>query len=320
MRDTKNKLRLVVLIDTLRKETDAEHPISITDIVCRIKAAGIPCDRRTVPGDIKMLRENGYKISDMKRGREHCYFYDDRDFSSSELRVLCDSVRAATFISEKKSKELISKILSLECSAKEVGPEPICFNVRKHSNEDVFTSIEVIVSAIKSRKRISFYYFDINLRKQRKYRKNKKRYNENPLAIVFHEDCYYAVCYSSKYHNIVNYRIDRMEQVEREDDSVCAEALSHRADIDHLTEQSFKMYLGELASVTLQFPESLIGAVFDKFGESLTVRKTADDTYQTIVKVQISPVFYGWVFQFSGRMRILSPRRIADEYNEMKTK
>ena len=33
--------------------------------------------------------------------------------------------------------------------------------------------------------------------------------------------------------------------------------------------------------------------------------------------VSISPTFYGWLFQFSGKMRPLSPEPVVDEYRKM---
>lgn len=35
------------------------------------------------------------------------------------------------------------------------------------------------------------------------------------------------------------------------------------------------------------------------------------------VKVQISPTFWGWLFQFGKQMRILSPASLTEEYKNM---
>jgi hypothetical protein len=34
------------------------------------------------------------------------------------------------------------------------------------------------------------------------------------------------------------------------------------------------------------------------------------------VKVRISPVFWGWLFQFAGEMRIISPVNLQEEYRQ----
>jgi hypothetical protein len=32
--------------------------------------------------------------------------------------------------------------------------------------------------------------------------------------------------------------------------------------------------------------------------------------------VQISPVFWGWLFQFAGEMKVLSPETLVQEYKQ----
>jgi hypothetical protein len=34
------------------------------------------------------------------------------------------------------------------------------------------------------------------------------------------------------------------------------------------------------------------------------------------VKVQISPVFWGWLFQFAGQMKVISPESVVLAYRE----
>ena len=39
-----------------------------------------------------------------------------------------------------------------------------------------------------------------------------------------------------------------------------------------------------------------------------------DTTCVAAVKAQISPTFWGWLFQFGGRMTINSPEELKEEY------
>jgi len=38
------------------------------------------------------------------------------------------------------------------------------------------------------------------------------------------------------------------------------------------------------------------------------------------VKVRVSPTFWGWLFQFAGEMRVLSPQWVIDGYREQAKK
>lgn len=72
-------------------------------------------------------------------------------------------------------------------------------------------TVGFLEEALQQKKRVSFYYFDLNEHSEKVYRKSKERYIVEPMALVFNEDNYYLTCYSSKYDGICNYRVDRME-------------------------------------------------------------------------------------------------------------
>lgn len=76
------------------------------------------------------------------------------------------------------------------------------------------------------------------------------------------------------------------------------------------------MYGGPVIDVTLQFDDSLLGLVQDKFGEDVSAVRTGLDKLVSSVQVQESPVFWGWLFQFGKRMRILSPKSMVKECRE----
>ena len=66
----------------------------------------------------------------------------------------------------------------------------------------------------------------------------------------------------------------------------------------------------------LEFNEKLIGVVHDKFGENTKMIRTAPGKCVASVQVQIAPTFWGWLFQFVGEMRIISPDPLMEEYKK----
>ena len=72
------------------------------------------------------------------------------------------------------------------------------------------------------------------------------------------------------------------------------------------------MYNGKIESITLSFSRDLIGVIYDKFGEDTEIWQE-DGRYAANVKVQISPTFWGWLFQFGGRMRLQGPAVLQEE-------
>ena len=122
--------------------------------------------------------------------------------------------------------------------------------------------------------------------------------------------------YSSRHNGTANYRVDRMERVEIINEDITESALALRDSVDCCTEQMFKMYGGQPVDVVLEFDAKLIGVVYDKFGEDTKMIRSSENRCIATVKVQISPVFWGWLFQFAGQMKVLSPDTVIADYKK----
>ena len=91
-------------------------------------------------------------------------------------------------------------------------------------------------------------------------------------------------------------------------------------DITAFCRRVFSMYDGKTQSVELKCGNSLMKAVIDRFGEEVSVRSTGGGCFIASVEVSVSPTFYAWVFTYSGKIKILSPQTVRDEYeNRLKT-
>ena len=313
------KIKLLKLLELLRQETDEEHPMR-TGVICdRLRAMNISCDRRTLHKDMRLLNEQGYEV--MKEYVEHelAYYVSDRSFSIPEIKILIDAVQAASFITDTKSKELIDKIAELGGShrAEILKSNIVCFNTRKHRNESIYYSVGFLEEAIQQNRKVLFRYFDLDENGQKIYRRDGHHYVVEPVALVFIEDNYYLVAYSEKHSNTANYRVDRMTDVTVLSEDVSKMAQLLRDSVDGMTESAFKMYGGRPVDITIEFDEKLIGVVYDKFGEDTKISRKDDQTLTAIVTVQISPTFFGWLFQFSGKMKIVSPNSVVQTYKEL---
>lgn len=316
--DNYRKIKLLKLLEMLRLDSDEQHPITTNQICARLDEMGIICDRRTLSKDIALLNELGYEIMDTTVGHEKAYYVDDRSFSIPELKILMDAVQAASFITEKKTGELLEKIADLGGShrAEILKGNIVNFKTTKHSNEHIFYNVDALEQAISDQKKILFRYFDLDENGNRVFRREGHRYVVEPIAMIFNEDNYYMICYSSRHEKTSTYRLDRMDAVSVLEESITEKAVALKDEIAGYTEQVFKMYAGELVDLVIEFHDSLIGVVFDKFGEGTKMMRSGEHKCVATVKVQISPVFWGWLFQFAGEMKILSPENLITEYKE----
>lgn len=310
------KMKLLLLMKMLHQESDEEHLLTTKEICARLSDLGISCDRRTLAKDMQVLNSFGFEIMARMVGHEKGYYVDDRHFSTPELKILIDAVHAASFITPDKSDALIEKIASLNSvhQGQILRNGMVQFNTRKHFNESIYYNVDTLERALMENRKVSFLYFDLDENRRRVYRKEKQRYVVDPVALVFLEDNYYLMCYTPKYRAITNYRVDRMDLVEAEADIICVEATYARENVGSYTEQMFKMFGGEEKRVTLQFDRSLIGAVYDKFSEGVRMVSVDENTCKAYLTVRLSPTFYGWLFQFGDKMRLLEPAGAVEEF------
>ncbi|MBP1533542.1 MAG: WYL domain-containing protein, partial [Ruminococcus sp.] len=305
------------IMEFLRAESTEGKPVSTSQIISYLNSIHISCERRTLYKDMDMLIESGANIVKTELGRENAYYMNEVSFSIAEVKTLIDAVQAANFVPADKTAELVEKLLSYAGVRRSeiVRDNIIFYNNHKHSNQDIYENIEQIELAIRQKKQVSFYYFDLDEKRNRVYRKEKKRYITDPVALVFSEDNYYLVAYSQKYQNAVNYRVDRMDTVEVEEEPICEEALIKKRKTETYTEQVFKMYNGEAELVTMEFAPDKLGVIYDKFGENIEVRHADKGWLKIKVTVQISPTFWGWIYQLGDQIKIVSPKGVKPPFD-----
>ena len=317
MAENNQKIKLLRIMEFLRAESTEGKPVSTSQIISYLNSIHISCERRTLYKDMDMLIESGANIVKTELGRENAYYMNEVSFSLAEVKTLIDAVQAANFIPADKTADLVEKLLSYAGVRRSeiVRDNIIFYNNHKHSNQDIYENIEQIELAIRQKKQVSFYYFDLDEKRNRVYRKEKKRYITDPVALVFSEDNYYLVAYSQKYQNAVNYRVDRMDTVEVEEEPISEEALIKKRKTETYTEQVFKMYNGETELVTMEFAPSKLGVIYDKFGENIEIRHADKGWLKLKVAVQISPTFWGWIYQLGDQIKIVSPKGVKPPFD-----
>ncbi|MCD8118703.1 MAG: WYL domain-containing protein [Lachnospiraceae bacterium] len=309
------KIKLVLLVELLRQESDEQHPLTTEQICDYMVHYDIPCDRRIVSKDVSTLNDLGIEVLVTRIGKKKGYYVEDRSFSTPELKILIDAVQAANFITEKKTDELIDKLASLggSHSAEILKSNLVCFNTRKHSNKSIYYNVGALEDALQRNKKVIFLYYDIDINHEKNYRRDGHHYVVEPVALVYNEDNYYLVAYSSRHDNTANYRVDRMEHVDFIDEDISEKAVDLRSAVSEYTDQAFKMYGGPKQTVTLEFDSRLIGAVYDRFGEKISMTPSGEDKAVATVEVQLSPTFWGWLFQFGKQMRVIAPDAAVQE-------
>ena len=315
---SKQKQKLLYLQKILLEYTDEQHRLTGTELIEKLALYGISAERKTIYDDVQSLAETGLDIVTERQGHSNVYYVGSRLFQNEELFVLADAVASSKFLTQKKSNELIKKLqqLTSRYNAQHLRRTVYVGNRAKTYNEKIYYTTDKIHEAIFNNLQISFKYTEYDLRKNRRLRHGGEIYTVSPYYLIWENDCYYLVCYCNKHEKISRYRADRMEDVsvlqrKRRELTLDEEGLAKSL------RAMYNMYGGPEASVVLEMSDSLINVAIDRFGEGIHPDPTGDGKFTFRADVQISPTFWGWLFQFGTDARVVSPGWVADEVRRL---
>ncbi len=316
--DSDIKLRPLYLLKLLTENTDEDHPLSTQEILHLMEEHyGIKMHRTRIPQDVELLEKLGYEIGVIK-GRTTKYYYEQQTFELPELKLLIDAVDSSMFITEKKSAELIEKLVSL---ASPMKADALTRSVtkgghNKPSNEQIYYIIDTLNRAIIEQKKVSFQYFTYNVLKDHVLRQNGEPYKFSPYAMHWDGNYYYVIGFLEKYLTISNIRVDRIAHTPQilDEDQV---PLPVGFDMDSYRATTFRMYNSRRETVDLACDASVMDAIIDCFGEEVDTGLIDENTFSVTTETPISHVFYSWLFGFGGKVKLLGPREVVEEYSDM---
>jgi predicted DNA-binding transcriptional regulator YafY len=311
-----SKLKLLYVLRFLLDKTDEDHPVTVQQIIDEIKSMGLSSERKSIYEYIELLQEYGLDII-CRREKRNLYFVGSRDFELPELKLLVDAVQYSKFITQRKSDELIRKInaLASEPQANQLVRQVYVTNRLKTVNEKIYYSVDMLHKAIADKRKITFRYYDYDIAKQPKFRKNGLKYTTVPCVLIWDDENYYLVTYNEKYGKYVNYRVDKMVDVELSEEHFTE--LPVKLDVMQYCTKIFNMFGGSDETVVIECSEEMIGVVIDRFGHDVELTPVSPDMFRITVPIVLSPTFLAWVFQFQDKMKLIGPQKARDQYLNM---
>ncbi len=316
MKSSGQKLKLLYMAQLLLEKTDDDHTLTVPQIISELERYGIKAERKSVYDDLEQLRLFGLDICSRKT-KTHDYFIGSRDFELPELKLLVDSVQSSKFITHKKSMELISKIEKLTSheNAKKLHRQVVVTNRVKAYNEQIYYNVDKIYDAIANDRQISFKYFNLNINKEKEYRKNGEKYIESPISLTWDDENYYLITYKEKYGHFTHYRVDKMDAITITEEKRTMPPEDF--DLSAYAKSVFSMFGGEETKIKIEFDNSLVGVVFDKFGTDISIIKSDESHFTCNVNVAVSPQFLAWVMSFGNKAKIISPENVIEDLKKL---
>lgn len=310
------KKKLLYILKFFYEETDEEHTLTVNEIIAKLERNGISAARRSIYDDIRTIQNFGVDIV-MRKSKTCEYFLASRLFEMAELKILIDSVQSSHFITKKKSELLIKKLKGLvsKPQARDFSGQICIYDRIKSLNESIFYNVDTLHNAIASNRKITFRYFDYNIKREKVFRKNGGYYCTNPVALTFDNENYYLIAYNEKYEDFVHYKVERMTDIAvGEERRIMPKKPFNAA---NYVKPLFSMFDGKTEDITAVFDSAYLNVVIDRFGENVRLTELEADCFRADFQATVSPTFLAWFISFGTNAYIVSPQWVADEIKQL---
>ena len=310
------KIKILYIMNILLNETDIDHPLNAVDIIERLAALGIHAERKSIYTDISTLIEYGL---DIEKSEEYKggYYIASKSFELAELKLLVDAISASRFISDKKAKELATRIAGLGnvYDAAELSRQVVVPNRNRGKSDKLFYAIDTIYRCIDNNHKMSFTYFNWNTDKEKEFKYNGEAITVSPACLLWFEENYYLVAYSDLREDIRYYRVDKMESTTELD--VDREGIGRidNKEIARIAGNSFGMYQGDNKTVSIMCNKSKVGIFIDRFGQDISIIPQGDMA-KIRLELEVGPAFYGWLTGLGNDVYIDGPSDVKDDYKK----
>ena len=313
-----SKKKLLYIKDILEKYSDEKHVMNSADILSKLEFQyGIQCERKSLYSDIDVLESYGVDIVRTRTPRNG-FFVGTRKFELAEIRLLCDAVQAADFISKSKTKRLVERIESFASiyQAATLKEQVYIDSRMKCEKEKIYYFIDTLDRAIKNEKKVKIQYSRRAFGDKFAAEKTQREFVLSPYSMIWSSDRYYLVANNGKYDNLMNLRVDRITEVEILNDKarpfseVCT--YKNRFDAADYVRKTFNMFTGSEEVIELQCNYSVLEEMLDRFGENITLRKCGNNTFSLRTEAFINDGLVSWIMQFGDGIKVITPQELGD--------
>jgi predicted DNA-binding transcriptional regulator YafY len=325
-RFSQQKLKPLYVMRILSELSDEEHPLDSFDLIAELEKYSISAERKSIYSDIEHLIEFGLDIV-QTRSPKRGWFLASREYEIPEVRLLMDAVQSASFITPRKTRELLGK-LELEVSTYQASEfrQQAYFDPRsKSTNEEIYYIMDLIQRAISKNKKVQFKYYRREVGLGRVARNKGRPVTVSPYAMIWSNNHYYLICSLSTYNTLSHYRLDRMGNVIMTEKPIRSfeEVCEYRDvfDVADYVSKTFSMFSGENTDVTLRCENEALEEIYDRFGEDVFIVKDDEQHFLARVHANVSVGFLSWIIQFGTKIEVRSPddlrKQVRDHIEQM---
>ena len=315
-RGTNQKFKFTYLMKIMQEKTDDEHSLTMPQIMEELEKYDVTAERKSIYADFQDMTDKfGVEIIKEQIGRETYYHVGSREFELAEVKLLIDAIQSSKFITQTKSRELITKIKSFvsEHQAKQLQRQVYINDRVKTMNESVYYNVDDIHTAINQNKKIRFKYYKWDINKKLVPRHNGDWFVVSPWALTWDDENYYMVAFDNLDHKIKHYRVDKMMRISIEEEKRDGKEVFKNFDMAEYSKATFGMYQGQKTNVKIRFANYMCGVFIDRFGKDISFRPIDDAHSELHVDVNVSSQFFGWIFSLGKDVKVVGPEEVVEE-------
>lgn len=291
--ENNNRKRLLLILEFLKKNSDADNRVSREDISSYLENEGLnPPNRKTIYEDIKLLNSMGYDIEYDDKG----YYLLEAPFSLSEIKIIQDSLNSLKNFDIDLLHNLNDKLYSFISYNEEMILDKLSYQ-SKHKDKKLLQRLDLILEAINSKVAIIIK------------RKNNNKEKIYPIFLHRSNDYYYFYYHYENNDSIYHYRFDNILDLSLTDE-VDSISISKNLILENIEASSNSFYKGKSESVTLLIKdekEYIHERLIDDFPNAIKTK----DGYS--IKVNINNIFFSKLVSY-GKSIVIKEKDIAKRY------
>ena len=312
----KSKIKILLLLRMLQEETDAEHGLTMTQIIERLAEYGVDAERKSIYTDIKTLREFDVNVVTYQRNPVE-YAIERRDFTLGELMLIVDAIQSCRAITDRQAKMLISNVKTLASNREQAKLDRRIHVVGrvKSKSESVLGTVDAIHEAMRLKCKVAFSYGRVGLDGKRRASNHGKKHVVSPVGVAYDDGFYYLTAWDDAHEGFAEYRLDRMGGIRvREDEPATRNEAIDGYRFEARSAAVFGRFAGEEVTATFAVAPDKVEIITDRFGDAATFVGGTEDEVRVCAKVCKSEQFFGWVAGMGKAVRIAAPKSLVEEY------
>lgn len=290
--DKTNKKRILKLVEILRRYSNEDKHLKLSEIISYLEESGISVNnRKTLYDDFKILNESGINVE-----YDNGYYLLEAPFNLSEIKIIQDSINSLKNLDNKFLDNLNDKLYAFISLDEQELLENLKYTTF-HKDKKLLQRMEDILKAIKEHKAV-------NIR-----RNNGKSEDIFPIFIHRNNDYYYFYYHYDNSKKLYHYRFDNVSNITLLD-KIDNLNISKREIINKINESSNSFNKNDSTEVSFKIngdKNTLIDRIINDFPNAIITK----DGFSIVVSINNN--FFSKIVNYDDEIKIIN-KDVAKKY------